>query len=446
MKILNNSKIKKYISAILALAVLTAVFSSCGATGGGGQYSENDVSPQFRNDYATDVDFSKSRLVYDMLTDPCEGIQTSLQPFDTNEYYFTMQKDNGTKYGATFTATINADNQQTVLCAKDGCAHIDDTCPAYIDLFGGYFTVNGRLYFYSPYAYPESTDMLNGTGNRIRVFSIDHNGKQVFAEITGFSQQDGTVITDGANLYLTAKNEKDMDIYIIRVDLSTGASEVLYKLPPRYGLMEYRITAITANSRQLIISARDFNKPEDYSVGVYSFADNEFQIIKKLPEAEYTISTEKGNVKNYIIIGNYLYEFDMNTGDITKQQLGKDERQTVISDAKQLTDGAHHITFSHAYGNKVVLNCFAGEKHRLSTAEYYVLDTDTHAITPLDIKAYNSMGVMCLVRIFSVTPDYFVIATDRSQHNAMANHMAIISKDNFYTNNYLATPIGIIGH
>ena len=65
---------------------------------------------------------------------------------------------------------------------------------------------------------------------------------------------------------------------------------------------------------------------------------------------------------------------------------------------------------------------------------------------PLDIKAYNSMGIMTLIRVFSASSDYFVIATNTSKHSAMANEMALISKDNFYTNNYMVTPIGTIGY
>ena len=446
MKIFNNIKVKKCICAIMALILTVAVFTACGESGDGGQYSENDVSTEFRNDYATAVDQSKSRIVYDMLDDPYEGVKGNSQPFDTNQYYFNLTKNNGSKYGIPFTGTIDEDYQQVVLCEKSSCLHIDETCPAHIDLIGGYFTIGDQLYFYSPSSYEYSTDSDNGAGNRIRLFSVDGGGKELFCEIQGYSQADGTVITDGKDLYLTAKNEKDLDIYIIKIDMSTATASVLYEMPARYSLFEYRICDITADGRQLIITARDFNRIEDYSVGVYSFGDNSFEIIKKLPADQYKIPTDKGLVDRYTIIGNYLYEFEMESGNITRQQLGKEEKEIIVLDARKLTDNPHHITFSHTYGDKVVLNCFAGEKHKLSTAEFYVLDTKTLSIVPLDIKAYNSMGIMTLIRVFSATSDYFVIATNTSKHSAMANEMALISKDNFYTNNYMVTPIGTIGY
>ena len=52
------------------------------------------------------------------------------------------------------------------------------------------------------------------------------------------------------------------------------------------------------------------------------------------------------------------------------------------------------------------------------------------------------MGAVHLVRLFSATLDYFVVAVRNSNHNAYANEMALILKEDFYCNNIKTIPLG----
>ena len=444
----NPTLMTRFTAAFMAIILFCSAFTGCGRQDvHGGAFSADEVPSATETPaYVADVDPAGSRIVYDTLNDGYIGVYDNSQPFDTDQYYFRITKDNGTKYGATFTGTLDENYQQTVFCAKTGCTHTDETCPAYIDLIGGYFTLDGKLYFYSPALYDYSTDPLNGTVPRIRLFSVDNDGKQLFSELEGYTQTEGTVITDGTYLYLTAQQERDRDIYLIQIEMSSGAVHVLYKMPPRLDLFEYRICGITADGNQLIFTARDRMNIEDYKIGVYTISSNGFEIKHSLPADEYKLSTEKGLVACYSVIGHYLYQFDMDTGNLTRQRIGTDEAEIVIENIRSLTGEPHHITMGYAYGNKVVLTCFKGNKHKLSTATYYVLDTDTLAVTPLHITAWNTMGIVSLIRIFSATPEYFVVATNITKQSALANEMALISKVDFYTDSRNFIPIGVINY
>lgn len=445
---MNTMFANRLAAVFMAVTLLCSAFTGCGRQDAHGGDFSADKAPSGTETpaYVADVDPVKSRIVYDTLDDGYIGVYGSTQPFDTDQYYFRITKDNGTKYGATFTGTLDENNQQVVLCTKTGCTHTDETCPAYIDLIGGYFTLGGKLYFYSPALYDYSTDSLNGTVPRIRLFSVDNGGKQLFTELEGYTQTEGTVVTDGTYIYLTAQQERDRDIYLIQIDMSGGAVHALYKMPPRLDLFEYRLCSITADGNQLVFTARDRMNIEDYKIGVYTISSGGFEIKHSLPADEYKLSTEKGLVACYSVIGHYLYQFDMDTGNLTRQRIGTEETEIVIENIRSLTGEPHHITMGYAYGNKVVLTCFAGEKHKLSTATYYVLDTDTFAVTPLNITAGNTTGVNSLIRIFSATPEYFVVATDTTNYSALANEMALISKADFYADNRQFMPIGVINY
>ena len=454
-------KTKKRLSAFL-MATLMSVIVFTGCTSSIDKLESEDNSDinggkfsQQTNDGAaltddveikvSDVISAKSRIVFDINDDVYEGIYDNSQAFDTNQYYFRLTKDNGTKYGSTFTGTLDENYQQTVFCSAAGCTHTDSTCPAYIDMIGDYFTLKGKLYFYSPSAYEFTTDIYDGEGARIRILEVAADGKNLFAELPGYIQTYGTVVTDGTYLYLTAQQERDRDIYIVQINMETGGVRVLYKMPPQLNLSEYRICDITADGKQLIFTARVFNNIEDCKIGVYSIQDSSFAIVKSLPADEYKITTEKGLIGCYSLIGNYLYQFDMETGNLTRQRIDTEETEIVIENLRSVTDNPDHITMRYSYGNKVVLSCFAGSKHKLSTAWYYVLDTDSQTVIPLEIEAYNHMGITSLIRIFSATPDYFVVATNVSDYNDMANEMALISKADFYASKSKFIPIGIIG-
>ncbi|MBP0980499.1 MAG: hypothetical protein J6Q18_02940, partial [Oscillospiraceae bacterium] len=78
--------------------------------------------------------------------------------------------------------------------------------------------------------------------------------------------------------------------------------------------------------------------------------------------------------------------------------------------------------------------------------EYYVLDTESFEITPLTLIGEDSGFFKTLYRIYSVTPDYFLVATNpsRQHNNRYINDMSVISKTDFYNNNHNLQSAGVM--
>lgn len=445
--------IKSLFFSLLAFAGVSCFFTGCSdqwAGHRGSSFNENQQQDYVIYDTinstveVADIDPTKSRLVYDTRDDVYNGLFDSSQPFDTNEYYFRINKDNGTKYGVNLTGKVDINAQQTVLCADLRCAHNSKNCLAYISMTGDYFTIDGKLYFYSPYVYEYGDDLWDGEGKRIRLLSIDENGKKLVAEVQGYTQEHGSVVTDGTNIYFTAQRWNSTDTCIMKLNVHTGDCVVMYTFPAKWGYQDYRISDITADGNQAIFTAHDGNNFNRYVVGVCSFTDKSCTITNQLFYDDFMNRDTGKNKSDCTISGNYIYIIDGTTGRMTKQRIGSTETQVLFENIKDVVGDTNCVLMSYVYGDKMALTRTGKYGPYLGSSKDFVLDTNTLEIIPLDFKGRDSGYVQYLVRLYSATPDYFVIATHTTNNNALANEVVFILKDDFYANNINTIPVGVI--
>ena len=396
-----------------------------------------------------DIDNTVSRIVYNAADDGYSGISDNIQQFDTNAFYFRMNKDNKTKYGIDFTATLDDDGKQVVLCSRENCTHYDTTCPAYICMNGDYFTIDGNLYFYSPWSYGHGEDSFDGEGKRIRVLSINENGKEIFCDMPGYTGSDkGSVITDGNNLYLTAEKEVDKNTYLIKVDMQTARYEELYRFPKNSDYNKYKLSDITADGKQIVFTANEstsYNGAHYNScIAVFNIETREYDIVEVLKLDEFFNVEERRQVADYTIYGNYIYKVSNATGQLTKQRVGEIHEEVLVENVQSITGEVKGFSIDYTYDDKMVITGYIDDGSKFGTSKNFVFDMNTLEISPLNIRGEDSAGVVSLVRVYAVTPDYFLIALENSDYDAYVNEMAIISKKDFYNNNPQVVPVGMM--
>lgn len=459
-----SRKLKKGQSLVAVfMAVVVAATSLVGCTkaysANGGKFSQDEntftdkaglsggsfADSLQKTVYIGDVDTEKSRIVFNYDDDGYEGITDNSQQFDTNTFYFRLNKDNGSKYGLNFTGTLDEYGQQVVLCSKSGCYHSDTTCPGYINMTGNYFTVNGKLYFYSPFAYSYGDDPYDGTGDRIRLLSVTEKGKSLFCEIAGYTGTDGgIVITDGKCLYFIADKRSDNRVYLMKIDLETATYSEICAMPVTGGYSVFKLSDITADGKQIIFSVNAGYNRYTSKIGVINLEDSSIDFVKELKDADFKTANGSALVADYTIYGNHIYKVNAATGRITRQRLGETEVETLVENVKSVIGQTDYISIDYTYNDKMVLTKHIDDGSKYGTTKNYVFDMNTSEITPLNITGRDSRWLISLVRVYFVTPDYFLIATNNSDFNAYVNEMAIISKTDFYNNKPRIVPVGMM--
>lgn len=446
-----RSKNNRIISFILAVVILASTaFTGCSFqdnTSGGKYRNETDDGASFQDasnqtTQVSDINSATSRLVYDTQNDGYTGLFDSAQPFDTNNYYYNKVVDNGSKYGIELTAVINEDGNESILCKKVFCDHSNEKCSAFISMWGDYFTINGQRYFYSPMTTAYIDNPKDSENARVILFSVDENGLTPVAQLQGYVQGSGSVITDGENIYFTAQPWNNNDTFVMKMNIHTGDCVEIYKFPARLCLEEIRISDMTSDGSQLIFTARDGKNMGDYMIGVCSVKDGRFTITNRLHHDDFIDRNSGKNKADCTIIGNYIYVIDGDSGCMTKQRIGNQEKEVLFENIKDIIGDTDCVLMSYTYDNKMVLTRTGKNSPYLGNSKDFVLNLDTLEITPLEFRGEDSMGAVHLVRLFSATLDYFVVAVRNSNHNAYANEMALILKEDFYCNNIKTIPLG----
>ena len=454
--ILINRKLKAGKSVIAVfMAVVIGATSLVGCTGAENKNTDDNIlniidsKTEIASVDVAEIDNTKSRIIYNAADDGYVGITDNIQQFDTDKFYFPMNKDNNTKYGINFTATFDNNGNQIELCNKEDCTHFDTSCPAYISMTGDYFTIGDNLYFYSPQAYGHGEDPCDGQGSRIRILSVTGEGKNIFCDITGYTGSDrGTVITDGNCLYLTANKQSDKNIYLIQVDMQTGQYNEIFKFPKDDKYNIYKLSDITADGKQIIFTVNEttsYNGSHYNSqICVFNLETNDYDVVKILNLDEFFNVEERRQIADYTIYGNYIYKVDSVTGNLTKQRIGEMHEEMLLENVKNITGETNGFAIDYTYNNKMVITGYIDNGTKFGTSKNFVFDMETLEINPLNIRGEDSVGVISLVRIYGVTPGFFLIAIENSDYDAYVNKMAIISKTDFYNNNPRVVSVGMM--
>ena len=116
----------------------------------------------------------------------------------------------------------------------------------------------------------------------------------------------------------------------------------------------------------------------------------------------------------------------------------------LLENVKNITGETNGFAIDYTYNNKMVITGYIDNGTKFGTSKNFVFDMETLEINPLNIRGEDSVGVISLVRIYGVTPGFFLIAIENSDYDAYVNKMAIISKTDFYNNNPRVVSVGMM--
>ena len=445
--------IRSFISKVIVFVILSTAFAGCDRLEEFNPKDditqESSVTVGFRDNVYRNVSVGKisdsSRMVFDSCDSSYDGIADNSQPFDGNTIFFSLCPVLEGKVPQTYTGYIDENGQQVILCGKKDCGHTGVECPAYINMRGDYFTLEGKLYFYSPEYHEYGDDPMDGTGKRIRLFTIDQNGKSLFCEMKGYTGSKGsTVITDGQNLYLVASKEtipgKDFyDTYVVKIDMQTGEYIELVQLDKEY--TGYKLSDITADGKQIIFTARE-KSTSDYVIGVCTVDDGKYVFAHKIDRDDY-IAASGRTLGDVAVVGRKFYSIKADNR-LTAQVIGSPAVSVLFEDLTSVLGRREYFKISHTFNDKLVITRHINDGQKYGIDEYYAVDVQTLEITPLTLIGQDDAAITKLYRIYTVTPDYFLVATNPSeQYNSRyINDMAVISKADFYSNNHNLQPVG----
>ncbi len=454
----------KFLKRIILLALTVLLCTACSggySTHGakfqyGGRFQYLDIPMSDYEDEAltvvqlpvSDIDSATSRIVYNATDIGYTGHTVDTQPFDTNEFYFAVNENAVGTYGVRFTGKLDSQGQKQIYCSLPDCLHNSSGCPAFTDLYGDYFSIGGQVYFYSPATFEDIAGNIKDAEKRIVIYKINPDGKTVLSHIPGYTgSKEGTVITDGKVLYLTAENESDHRIYIIKVYINTGQYKEICRLPKYIIYDYYKLLDITADGSQIVFAAKDVQSSpaydrHDYVVGVCNLSDGAVNLVARFENKDFYNSDKGKYIADLAICNNYIYKIDGQTGRFTRQCIGENNVEILVDDIKQLACETSFIEFAPIYDDKVILMCHIEDGSVNGKRKNYIFNPETGDAVPMNITSHNGRGVNTAARILSATPDYFLISTATRSGNAFDRDMAIISRTDFYSNNLNLHPIG----
>lgn len=453
-----NLGIKSIVAFLMAISVFTSVPAGCNrlpefpADEKNEQHRESSSqpaveSPAFRDNVYHTVTVgeisSDSRMVFDSCDNTYDGISDNSQPFESNMVYFKLAKGLEGKYPVTYTGYLDENGQQTVLCSKSGCRHTGVDCPAYINMRGDFFTLGGKVYFYSPEYHEYGDDPMDGSGKRIRLFEITEDGKKLLCEVKDYTgDENSSVITDGKDIYFTAKKEGSKSCFLMKIETESGKFEQLAELDEKYAF--YKLSDITADGKQIIYTACE--KPEyDYIIGVYNITTGENIIARKVARNRYLSVDKTYYTGDIAVVGRKIYNID-SAGRLSRRTVGASDVITIFDNLNNELGHSKYFRIMHTYDDKLVINRNIDNGKRYGIDEYYVLDTETMELSPLTLIGKDSGELDALYRIYAVTPDYFLVATNpsRRHHSRLINDMALISKADFYSSKNSLISAGVM--
>lgn len=293
--VLFGKKLKKgkpILACSIAVMIFVTSFVGC---------SQNKELPE-PNIVTEDQDFlveignintKTSRCVFDNASYYGEYI-IDTQAFDNDEFYFQYDKEQDTKYGSMYNATLDENGKVKILCSKSDCQHNSDFCPAKNNMNGNFFTINDNLYFYSPTTYimnEESSSLT--TNDYISVYKVSESGLEEVCILKNYVNDlySDRVFTDGKDLYLTAKNKNDSKKYLLKVNIEKGIIE--FETEVGNSDANIRLNGITEDGTQIIYTYIPIiDNYEDIFLIVYNTKTNIHENIKVISRSKRVDQTK----------------------------------------------------------------------------------------------------------------------------------------------------------
>ena len=433
--ILFSKKLKKG-KPILALSMAVLIFTTSFVGCSTEKVIDNPNKQNSRNGapYSTDymveignIDTNKVRNIFDTHHDVYEGINHNEQPFDDNDsvnlYNMYLNED---KKAVKYTET------EIYSKAKN-------------KMNGSFFTVNGTIYFYSPtsnYIFDDESEKY------ITVYKAD-SIEDTFKEFCVLKNyvQDYTnglnVVTDGKALYISANSKTDEGVYIIKVDLSTG--KTVFETYVEKNTNSVHIEGVTDDENQILYTVKNSGDYyADVFVNVYNVNENQHVPTRVYSDTE-TAGKQKIIKNDSLISGNYIYNINIDKGSVVKQRLGTDTIETVTENISDFTNGLTSCEIKYTFDDYLILVGYFDKGEKFSDTRRLSVNTKTGEAVDLTIKGIDAIGLDRLVRIYSMSPETLLIATNTSIDYALVADMAIITKTDFANNNANIMPIGVCG-
>lgn len=319
--------------------------------------------------------------------------------------YFTLKKDNGTKYGNLFTAKADTDGNITYLCSKEGCAHNDETCGAYHDSETRYvfFNANGESWV--------MTDDMYSVG-----FSkVTDEGFVPVISGLGYGQIDNIVWDKNGKIYFIAKVNETLQDVLVCADLQTGQTTQLICFESRF--YNFYFASLTEDAKQMVctVSTEDNNE-----VIVIDLENITVTTVKKFKQED----TLKVSIYN-----NSIYTVDTKADCIKVQTVGKSEEEVFIDNLSQKLD-VDNLKNVYFYGNirEGYMTLFNGNETKGNA--WCTINLDTKEIMPLNLTGSDTSGRENIITILYSVGDKYIAA--RNYTDTESADIALISKSDYF--------------
>lgn len=345
------------------------------------------------------------------------GMKGNEKQFDGDTFYFSAMSENGTKYGQPMLTYIKENGEHGIACTKDGCAHKNSSCDAFMDSYYIYFTISNQLYAFD-----------NGYESKvIRLYKLDtdnHNQKQLVFEAKHYTKENGDIATDYENIYFSVVKYNDTDNAVVgrsiqKLNLHTGKMESIWDAGDAWSFSSVGIKKGIA-----IVKSYGGDKTEVLAINL---SNGQSQVITSFYQ-DYSTA-------DFAVADDIMYTVDGEADVVKTYNLFTGEEKILMEGVKEKLNlsGKYHLTVSKAYDNylTVTVGIETGEKYGKTTA--YGINLDSLQVKELTITGADDGGFIVPVRLFAQIGDSYVIASNYP--SAMVADFAVITKEDYWNSN-----------
>ena len=318
------------------------------------------------------------------------------QQLISDKFYLDYVKSDGTKYGAKFTVSIDANGNLEYLCNKN-CPHTDNSCNAYRSEYNFYFTYNGNTY-----AIARKEDRSFTPYREIfQLFKITSDGAEIISSMPEYHLNELEMIVYEDNIYFQARDWDTNTYRIMKMNLYNGEYTVIADMPE--GIYSTLLLAMT-DKNYLV-----FNGSYDNVPGVYAVNIDNGNIVKVAD----SIMNDYSEFNN-----DTIYRIDRNSNIFSIQRLGEAPEELI--NLGEYTDKNVNSIYKVIDDNIVIV---------FDDGTYIVYDVNSRKISDKKIVKLSNNN-FC-----EIEADFGQIYLIKTKTTGMNVELSLINKEDYFSGN-----------
>lgn len=324
------------------------------------------------------------------------------QQMISDKFYLDYVKSDGTKYGAKFTVSIDANGNLKYLCNKN-CSHTDNSCNAYRSEYNFYFTYNGNTY-----AIARKEDRSFTPYREIfQLFKITSDGAEIISSMPEYHLNELEMIVYEDNIYFQARDWDTNTYRIMKMNLHNGEYTVIADMPE--GIYATLLLAMTDKNYFV------FNGSYDNTPGVYAVKIDNGSIVKVAD----SIMNEYSKFND-----DTIYKIDRESKIFYTQRLGEAPEELI--NLGEYTDKNINSIYKILDDNAVIV---------FDDGTYIVYDVNSKKISDKKIVKLSNNN-FC-----EVEADFGHIYLIKTKVTGMNAELSLINKEDYLSGNARIYPV-----